>query len=60
MQQCFSLSHHVPFRSLWSWIWSVHCRAVHQLNSDLQTLDTQYNMLGDLAAKGERDDYNPE
>ncbi|CAL1152385.1 unnamed protein product, partial [Cladocopium goreaui] len=35
-------------------------KAVHQLNSDLQTLDTQYNMLGDLAAKGERDDHNPE
>jgi len=33
-------------------------RAILQLNADLQTLDTEYNKLGDLAARGERDDHN--
>lgn len=37
---------------------SIRSRAVAQLNSDLQTLDNEYNKLGDLAAKGERDDHN--
>ena len=56
MQKQFLLNH-MPFPCLWNW--SIHCRAVHQLNADLQTLDTQYNALGELAAKGERDDHNP-
>lgn len=33
-------------------------RAILQLNADLQTLDNEYNKLGDLAARGERDDHN--
>ena len=36
----------------------VRSRAVLQLNADLQTLDSEYNKLGDLAARGERDEHN--
>ncbi|CAK9027521.1 unnamed protein product [Durusdinium trenchii] len=33
-------------------------KAIIQLNTDLVTLDAEYNKLSDMVAKGERDDHN--
>ena len=38
----------------------VCCRAVATLNNDLQTLDAEFNKLGEHVAKGERDDHSKE